>query len=64
MELAWKGYLISLRVPLRVKRKQAEGVPDPAAQGSSGSASLERHREGVEKEYILASGNHYTAPVR
>lgn len=64
MELAWKGYLISLRVPLKVQRKRAESAPDAAAKESSGSRTVERGRQEAEKEYILASGSRYIAPTR
>jgi hypothetical protein len=64
MELAWKGYLISLRVPLKVQRKQAERASDPAVKELSGSRMLEQGRRESDREYILASGSRYIAPTR
>ena len=64
MELAWKGYVISLRVPLKVQRRQAESAPDAAVKELSGSRMLEQRRQEAEKEYILASGSRYIAPTR
>ncbi len=59
MELAWKGYVITVRV----QRKQVEGTVDPAAEQLPGPPSVEPSRE-VEKEYLQVSGNRYIAPTR
>jgi hypothetical protein len=64
MELTWKGYVISLRAPVWVQRKQAESASDPSVKGSSRSELLEQHRRESEKEYIMASGNRHVGPVR
>jgi len=64
MELAWKGYVITLRVPVCVERKQAESARDAAVKDISGCSSVQRRREEIEKEYILASGNRYVGPAR
>lgn len=60
MELALKGYIISIKV----RKKQVESKPDPPANEGNQPPSPERHREEVEKQYLLASGSRYVGPVR
>jgi hypothetical protein len=58
MELAWKGYVVTLRV----QRKQTEATSDPSAEEASRPASTECRREGVEKQHIMAAGSRYMGP--
>lgn len=59
LTLGWKGYGISLRV----RRRHVEGTVGRVVKPVLQPPSPEQRRE-VEKEYILASGNRYTAPTR
>jgi len=59
LTLAWKGYGISLRV----RRRHVEGMVGRVAKPMLRAPSPEQRRE-IENEYILASGNRYTAPTR
>lgn len=61
MELTfkWRGYGISVKM----LREQVRAAADRAKERVSGAPALEQRRE-VEREYLLASGNRYTAPTR
>jgi hypothetical protein len=58
MELALRGYVITLKLERQraEKRKvtKAEEVTLPAPKG--------RHREEVDREYIMASGSRHAGP--
>lgn len=60
MELAWRGYGISIQI----LTTQAEDTPDPTGEETSQPASAQQRAEEVEKRHLLASGSRYVGPAR
>jgi hypothetical protein len=60
MELAWKGYVITLGI----RRKKSERVADSERKQVFAPPLAEQRREEIEKEYIRASGNRCIGPTR
>lgn len=62
MELAlkWRGYGISIRI----LRKGADSTAEPAVERMVQSHSAQERRQEAERQYLLASGSRYVAPMR
>lgn len=62
MELAlkWRGYGISIRI----LRKEAKKAAEPTEERMIQSHSAQERRDEADREYLLASGSRYVAPMR
>jgi len=58
--LKWKGYGFSIRI----LTGKAESTAQPKEERMVQSHSAQERREAAERDYLLASGSRYVAPMR
>jgi len=58
VELALRGYVITLKL----ERKRAKKAKDTQAEEVCRLASRDRHREEVDRQYLMSSGSHHVGP--